>query len=38
MSHDYRTEALEFVRDSRTGVVSVELRGAVDRTARKAVK
>lgn len=36
MRTDYRTEALEYVRDVRTGTVAVELRGNVDRAARKA--
>lgn len=36
--NDYRTDALEYVRDSRTGTVSVELRGNVDRAARKAAQ
>ena len=34
MRDDYRTEPLEFVTDTRTGVITVELRGALDREAR----
>jgi hypothetical protein len=37
MATDYRTESLEYVRDIRTGKTSVELRGAVDRAARRSV-
>lgn len=33
---DYRTDPLEYVMNVRTGVLTVELRGAIDREARKA--
>jgi hypothetical protein len=36
IDRDYRTEPLESVRNVFTGTVTVELRGTVDRAARKA--